>query len=161
MCWRHRENPWSSYRKSRWANRKHLTKTHSVSASPRSLHLGDNGAETKAHLLFSLGALLQHIAFIWDGGDVFVPSAFPYQPRLGFLCRCCGAFSLAVVASKINILLMLARSREIHCLKAATCFATHKQQKSPLVILCTRGEELWMKIRADWKIVLALPIRRT
>jgi hypothetical protein len=77
----------------------------SAPASP-SHHLGDNGAETKAHLLFSLGAPLLLC------GARFCPrrshSAFPYQPRLGFLCCCCGAFSLAVAASKINILLMRA-----------------------------------------------------
>lgn len=116
--------------------------------------------QKQKHICYFLwGALLQHIAFIWDGGDVFVPSAFPYQPRLGFLCRCCGAFSLAVVASKINILLMLSGdplSQGGHMFRH-----THTKQKSPLVILCTRGEELWMKIRADWKIALALPIRGT
>jgi hypothetical protein len=110
----------------------------SAPASP-SHHLGDNGAETKAHLLFSLGAPLLLC------GARFCPrrshSAFPYQPRLGFLCCCCGAFSLAVAASKINILLMLAG--EIHCLKAATCFATEQKARSsssargaPRPVLC-------------------------
>lgn len=115
-----------------------VTKTRSVSASP-SLHLGDNGAETKAHLLFSLGAHAARSAhcFYMAATTFLSPARVP----IGFLCCCCGAFSLAVVASKINILLMLAR--EIHCLKAATCFAT---AKSPLVILCTRrAKRLWMK----------------